>query len=237
MQSAAPPVPPEVIPDMETEEGFNLAIRRMLRSSNTYYVIHVGYSAFSFMRNNQDLLQLLQNTTQDTVQPHGGTIYQMRKGDQFVVFTEAAGPKIATMVDNITAAAFPDREPGDDDEQVLARAFRVPQDYLELRRTASVYLDSTGAPMAPAPPAPVAADAKDAEAAAMGKQEAGEAGADARPPGPDAAVMGRGQHLVRQDHSATAHLGQPSLEKRVVIAKERRRIHVQNVDGPVCECR
>ena len=132
----------------------------MLRSSNTYYVIHVGYSAFSFMRNNQDLLQLLQNTTQDTVQPHGGTIYQMRKGDQFVVFTEAAGPKIATMVDNITAAAFPDREPGDDDEQVLARAFRVPQDYLELRRTASVYLDATGAPMAPAPPAPVAADAK-----------------------------------------------------------------------------
>ena len=144
---------------MEQEEGFNLAIRRMLRTSHTYYVMHVAYSAFSFMRNNQDLLQLLQNTTEDTVLPHGGAIYQMRKGDQFVVFNEAAGAKVATMADNITAAAFPDRKPGEeDDDKVLARVFRIPQDYMELRRAASVYLDATGAPMvgpaaAAAPPA------------------------------------------------------------------------------------
>ena len=146
---------------MESEEGFNLAIRRMLRTSNTYYVIHVAYSSFNFMRNNQDLLQLLQNTTQDTVQPYGGTIYQMRKGDQFVVFNEAAGSKVSTMADNITAAAFPDREAGADDEAVLARVFRIPQDYMELRRAASIYLDSTGAPMAtPTAPSATGPEAK-----------------------------------------------------------------------------
>ncbi|MEI6559149.1 MAG: EAL domain-containing protein [Rhodospirillaceae bacterium] len=144
---------------MEQEEAFNLAIRRMLRSSNTYYVIHVAYSGFSFIRNNQDLLQLLQNTTQDTVQPYGGAIYQMRKGDQFVVFAETAGPKVPAMADNITAAAFPDRKPGDDDDKVLARVFHIPHDYMELRRAASVYLDASGAAAIP-PPAVIAPDAK-----------------------------------------------------------------------------
>ena len=145
---------------MEAEEGLNLAIRRMLRTSNTYYVIHVAYSSFGFMRNNQDLLQLLQNTTADVVQPHGGTLYQMRKGDQFVVFNEHAASKVSALADTITAAAFPDREPGEDDEAVLARVFRIPQDYMELRRAASLYLDPTGAPMmGPAAPA-AAADAK-----------------------------------------------------------------------------
>ena len=145
---------------METEEGFNLAIRRMLRTSNTYHVIHVAYSLFGFMRNNRDLLQLLQNSTSDLVVPHGGTIYQMRKGDQFVVFAEGAGSKVSGIVDAITAAAFPDRQAGDDDEQVLARSFRIPQDYLELRRTASVYLDSTGAPTTAPPTPPAATEAK-----------------------------------------------------------------------------
>ncbi len=141
---------------MESEEGFNLAIRRMLRTSSTYYVLHVAYSAFGFLRNNPDLLQLLQNTTEDTVQPHGGAIYQMRRGDQFVVFNESAGSKVATMADNITAAAFPDRKAGDADaDKILARVFHIPQDYLDLRRAASVYLDATGAPtmLAPAPAA------------------------------------------------------------------------------------
>ena len=145
---------------METEEGLNLAIRRMLRTSNTYYVIHVAYSSFSFMRNNQDLFQLLQNTTEDAVLPHGGTIYQMRKGDQFVVFNEAAGSKVPTIADNITAAAFPDRKPDEeDDEKVLARVFRIPQEYVELRRAASAYLDATGAP-AQAPAAAAAPTSK-----------------------------------------------------------------------------
>ncbi len=140
---------------METEEGFNLAIRRMLRTSSTYYVLHVAYSAFSFLRNNLDLLQLLQNTTEDTVQPYGGVIYQMRKGDQFVVFNEHAGAKVSVMADNITAAAFPDRKPGEEDsDQVLARIYHVPQEYVALRRAASAYLDATGAPTAAAAPAP-----------------------------------------------------------------------------------
>ncbi len=140
---------------MEQEEGFNLAIRRMLRTSNTYYVMLIAYSNFSFMRKNHDLLQLLQNTTEDTVLPHGGTIYQMRRGDQFVVFNEAVGEKVATLAANITAAAFPDRKPGcEDDEHVLTRIFHIPQDYLELRRTTSIYLDATGTPMMALAPAP-----------------------------------------------------------------------------------
>ena len=81
----------------------------------------------------------------------------MRKGDEFVVFTEGAGSKVSDIVDAITAAAFPDRQAGDDDQQVLARSFRIPQDYQELRRTASGYLDATGAPTA-TPPASAAAE-------------------------------------------------------------------------------
>lgn len=141
---------------METEEGFTLAVRRMLRSSNTYHVIHVAYSLFGFIRNNRELLLLLRNSTADLVQPAGGTVYHMRKGDQFIVFPEAAASKISTLADTITAAAFPDRALDAAEDQPLTRVFHIPQDYMELRQAATAYTEAA-AGAAPPPTDPAAA--------------------------------------------------------------------------------
>ncbi len=137
---------------MEMEDAFNLAIRRMLRSSATHHVLHVAFSAFGFIRANRELLKLLHNTTVDVVQPIGGSVYQMPQGDQFVVLGEGAASRVGDIVANITAAAFPDRSITDDEDQALVKVFVLPRDYAAMREVANACLA--------AQPATTAAEAK-----------------------------------------------------------------------------
>ncbi len=125
---------------MDLEDALNLAIRRMLRASHAHYVLHVAFSSFGFIRSNAELLLLLQNTVRDIAQPAGATVYPVPRGDLFVILTENAAAKIGDMVDNITAAAFPDRDLHADDDQALVRVFLIPRDYTALRETANACL-------------------------------------------------------------------------------------------------
>lgn len=126
---------------METEESFNLAIRRMLRSSATHYVFHVTLSNFGFIRSNPELLLLMQNTIKDIARGTSGVVYPMRRGDQFVVFPIDVGPKIGEITDHLMQAAFPDRKVEGSPEHPLVKVFTIPRDYSALRETANACME------------------------------------------------------------------------------------------------
>ncbi len=130
---------------MEIEESFNLAIRRMLRSSATHYVFHVTLSNFGFIRSNPEMLLLMQNTVKDIARSAGGVVYPMRRGDQFVVFPIDAGPKIGEMTDHLMLAAFPDHKAEGGPDQPLVKVFTIPRDYTALRETANVCMEDPAA--------------------------------------------------------------------------------------------
>ena len=130
---------------METEESFNLAIRRMLRSSATHYVFHITLSNFGFIRSNPELFLFMQNTIKDIARGAAGVVYPMRRGDQFLVFPIDVGSKIGEITEHIMTAAFPDQKPDNSQDHPLVKVFTIPKDYTALRETANACMeDSAG---------------------------------------------------------------------------------------------